>query len=87
MVTFFKYLVRILVTAEVLGLAYGTYLINTEQEILGNKVIGFSALGLAFVVMPVFIVYRFMKSDKSKAIFSPTDKNKELEEFLRNNNK
>ena len=87
MITFFKYLVRILVTAEIIGLAYGTYLINTDQEVLGNKAIGFSALGLAFIVMPVFIIYRFMKSDKSKTIFSPTDKNKELEDFLKNKTK
>ncbi|WP_010521727.1 hypothetical protein [Aquimarina agarivorans] len=78
-----KYIVRILVIAEVIGLITGSYLINNNQEILGNKIIGFSALGLAFVVMPVFIIYRFSKSDKSKSIFSPTEKNEELEDLIK----
>lgn len=82
-----KYLVRILVLAEVLGLAIGFYLQNTGEEILGNKFIGFSTLGLAFIVMPVFIIYRFRKSDASKHIFSPTEKNTELEDYIKKGDK
>ncbi len=80
-----KYIVRILVTAEIIGLITGSYLLNTGNEVLGNKIIGFSALGLAFIVMPAFIIYRFSKSDKSKSIFSPTEKNEELEEVIKGN--
>ena len=54
-----KYIVRIVVLAEIIGLATGFYLQNTGQETLGTKFIGFSALGLAFVTMPLFIIYRF----------------------------
>ncbi len=78
-----KYLVRFVVTAEVLGLAIGFYLQNTGKEILGNKFLGFSALGLAFVVIPLFLIYRFNKSNASKDIFSPTEKNTELEDYIR----
>ncbi len=80
-----KYIVRIIVTIEILGLIYGAYLVNTEQEILGNKVIGFSALALIFIVMPLFLIYRFKKSgNHSRTIFSPTEKNEELEDFMKN---
>ena len=56
-----KYIVRLVVVAEILGLATGFYLQNTGQEKLGDKFIGFSALGLAFVVIPLFLIYRFNK--------------------------
>jgi len=78
-----KYLVRIIVIAEVVALSIGIYLKNTDQETLGTKVLGFSALALMFVVMPVFLIYRFSKSsNKSKTIFNPLEKNKELEDFI-----
>jgi len=77
-----KYLVRLAVLAEIVGLSTGFYLQSIGQETLGTKFIGFSALGLAFVTMPLFIVYRFRKSDASKSIFSPTEGNKELEDYI-----
>ena len=77
-----KYIVRILVVAVIIGLSVGFYYKNTGNEVLGNKCVGFSVLGLAFVVMPIFIIYRFSKSDRSKYIFSPTEKNEELEDFI-----
>lgn len=82
-----KYIVRLLVLAEIVGLAIGFYLQNTGQEILGNKFIGFSVLGLAFLVMPLFIIYRFRKSDTSKHLFSPTEKNTELEDYIKKGDK
>ena len=77
-----KYIVRILVVAVIIGLSVGFYYKNIGNEVLGNKCVGFSVLGLAFVVMPIFIIYRFSKSDRSKYIFSPTEKNEELEDFI-----
>ena len=77
-----KYIVRILVVAVIIGLSVGFYYKNIGNEVLGNKYVGFSVLGLAFVVMPTFIIYRFSKSDRSKYIFSPTEKNEELEDFI-----
>ena len=77
-----KYIVRILVVAVIIGLSVGFYYKNIGNEVLGNKYVGFSVLGLAFVVMPIFIIYRFSKSDRSKYIFSPTEKNEELENFI-----
>lgn len=77
-----KYLVRIAVISEIIGLATGLYIQNTGQEVLGTKFIGFSTLGLAFITMPLFIIYRFRKSDASKSIFSPTEGNKELEDYI-----
>jgi len=78
-----KYIVRIIVVAEIIALGVGVYLKNTNQEILGTKVIGFSALALMFVVMPVFLIYRFSKSsNQSRSIFNPMEKNKELEDFI-----
>lgn len=81
-----KYIVRIVVIIEIIALIIGAYYVNTDsQEALGHKIIGFSTLALAFVVMPLFIAYRFSKSDKSKSIFSPTDKNEELEDLIKEN--
>lgn len=77
-----KYLVRIVVLAIIIGISTGFYLQNTGQEVLGNKFIGFSSLSLAFIAMPLFIVYRFRKSSSSKYIFSPTEKNRELEDYI-----
>ena len=77
-----KYIVRILIVAVIIGLSVGFYFKNIGNEVLGNKYVGFSVLGLAFVVMPIFIIYRFSKSDRSKYIFSPTEKNEELEDFI-----
>ena len=77
-----KYIVRILVVAVIIGLSVGFYYKNIGNEVLGNKYVGFSVLGLTFVVMPIFIIYRFSKSDRSKYIFSPTEKNEELEDFI-----
>ena len=78
-----KYLVRIVVFAEIVALITGVYLKNTGDEVLGTKIIGFSALALMFVVMPLFLIYRFSKSsNQSRSIFSPLEKNKELEDFI-----
>ncbi len=78
-----KYVVRIVVLAEIMALIAGVYLKNTGQEVLGTKFIGFSALALMFVVMPLFLVYRFSKSsNQSRSIFNPLEKNQELEDFI-----
>jgi len=78
-----KYLVRIIVISEIIALIIGVYLKNTDQEALGTKVIGFSTLALMFVVIPLFLIYRFSKSsNQSKSIFNPLEKNKELEDFI-----
>jgi len=82
-----KYIVRLVVLIEVIGLGLGFFFQNTGQEILGNQFIGFSALGLAFIVMPLFLIYRFKKSNASKDIFSPTENNRELEEYIRKGDK
>jgi len=63
-----KYIVRIIVVTEIIALGVGVYLKNTNQEVLGTKVIGFSALALMFVVMPVFLIYRFSKSSNQSII-------------------
>ena len=70
--------------AVIAGISTGFYYKNIGNEVLGNKYIGFSVLGLAFVLMPTFIIYRFRKSDASKYIFSPTEKNEALEDFIQN---
>jgi|GEM_PF-2574462 len=78
-----KHIVRIVVFAEVVVLVTGVYIKNTSNNALGTKVIGFSALALMFVVMPVFLIYRFSKSNnQSRSIFNPLEKNKELEDFI-----
>ena len=82
-----KYVVRIVVVIEIVALIVGVYLKNTGQNVLGTKVIGFSALALMFVVMPLFLIYRFSKSsNQSRSIFNPLEKNKELEDFISGKN-
>ncbi len=80
-----KYIVRILFIADLIGFATGIYFHFQEQFAFSKKCIGFSVLGLFFIVIPIFLVYRFSKSDRSKYIFNPTEKNEELEDWMQNN--
>ncbi len=80
-----KYLIRILFFVNLVGFASGVYFHFNEQLALSKKCIGFSVLGLFFIVIPIFLFYRFSKSDRSKYIFNPTEKNEELEDWMQNN--
>ncbi len=80
-----KYLVRILFVVNLIGFAAGIYFHFQEQLPLSKKCIGFSIFGLFFVFIPLFLIYRFSKSDRSKYIFNPTEKNEELEDWMQNN--
>ncbi len=80
-----KYIVRILFTIVFLGFVAGVYFHFNEQPNISQKAVGFSILGLFFIAIPVFLMYRFSKSDRSKYIFNPTEKNEELEDWMQNN--
>lgn len=77
-----KYAVRILFTINLIGFIAGIYFHFQEQFLTSKKCIGFSIMGLFFVFIPVFLVYRFSKSDRSKYIFNPTERNEDLEDWM-----
>lgn len=67
--TFFKYSIWLLFGCCVVSIAYGFYLKNSGDFNQGEKQIGFGALGMTFVVMPLFIIYRYAKKDLSSYTF------------------
>ncbi len=82
-----KIFLKLFLIAVLFGFGYGYYLLQfIDQPILGQKIIGFSVVGLV-VLMFVFITYRYTHSEnKSKQLFMPTQKNDELEEWIKNKN-
>ncbi|HET8838356.1 MAG TPA: hypothetical protein VFM82_05100 [Flavobacteriaceae bacterium] len=52
-------LCAILLVLVLSGIGTGFYFQFSEEPALGQKFIGFSVLGFAFVLMPIFLVHRW----------------------------
>lgn len=57
--TSMKTIIRILFFAIIVAIGTGYYFIWTEQPQTGHRIIGFAVLGLAFVLMPLFLIHRY----------------------------
>lgn len=53
-----KNLISLLFFISISGIIAGTYVAN-DDEVLGNKIIGFSVVFLVFVFMPIFLYNRW----------------------------
>ncbi|UOB15986.1 hypothetical protein [Abyssalbus ytuae] len=53
-----KKIILILFILIVTAIGYGFYIKNTGEELKGDRVIGLAVLAIAFVFMPLFIIYR-----------------------------
>lgn len=54
-------------------LAFGAgfyYLKIREDELLGNRIVGFSVLGLILIVMPIFLYIRYKGKDMNKYLLT-----------------
>ncbi|MGI9533159.1 hypothetical protein [Lutimonas sp.] len=75
-----KIILRIILLA-VLGLIGYGYYMNLEEAGNGEKFIGFGVLLFAFILMPLFIYYRYRNKDlrnySLKDFANPPDKKKE----------
>ena len=54
-----KYILKFLFLGILLSLSSGLYINTGGDNLLGNKVIGFTVLAAAFIFMPLFLVYRW----------------------------
>ncbi|RAV29708.1 hypothetical protein [Sinomicrobium soli] len=54
-----KILIRILFFAVLGALATGFILLWTGDKHTGHRVIGFSVMGMALVLMPLFLIHRY----------------------------
>jgi type III secretory pathway component EscS len=53
-----KNLISLLFFISISGIIAGTYVAN-DNQVLGNKIIGFSVVFLVFVFMPIFLYNRW----------------------------
>jgi hypothetical protein len=72
-----KYILKFLFWGILLSLSSGFYINIGGDNLLGNKVIGFTVLAATFVFMPLFLVYRW----KGKRLEDYTLSKKNLEKL------
>ena len=68
-----RYLLNILFWGMLSSLFYGLYHKNYIDYAAGDRWIGFSVLGLTFIYLPIFLVYRW--SGKKLSDYTLTDEN------------
>lgn len=75
-----KIVLRLLLIAVLILIGFGYYL-NLEESGIGEKFIGFGVVLFAFILMPMFIYYRYKEKDLRNYSFkdfaNPPDKKKE----------
>lgn len=54
-----KYVLWLLFFSVLGGIAVGYYIKNTDNDVMGDRIIGLSVLAMAFVLMPLFIYHRY----------------------------
>ncbi|MGS2764073.1 hypothetical protein [Sinomicrobium sp. M5D2P9] len=75
-----KNLIRILFFILVAAIGTGYFFIWKEEPHLGNRIIGFAVLAMAFVLMPLFLFHRYKGRDISKfRIFKDDENHKNAE--------
>jgi len=60
-----KYILYIVFIAILTSVSYGYY-IKTNDELLGNKLIGLAVVGFFLVWMPLFMFHRYKNKDLKK---------------------
>ncbi|QCX40765.1 hypothetical protein FF125_20825 [Aureibaculum algae] len=69
-----KLLLKILFVIFIIAIITGTYLLNQKHP-KGDVIIGLSILFLSFILMPLFIFYRFRNGKYKKYVLDPNSKN------------
>lgn len=73
--TFLRFLGIILVCC-LIGIASGFFVVSEGDLKLGHKIVGLSVGIIFFILMPVFIIYRYKSKDLSRFTFN-SGKNKD----------
>ena len=72
-----KRLVQIVLVCIVIAIATGYYFKTNVDALTGDLIIGIAVLAVAFVLMPLFLVYRYKKTSLRKYIFPRNSEEKE----------
>jgi hydrogenase-4 membrane subunit HyfE len=66
-----KTTIKILAIAVVAAIATGYFFKSRDYTLTGDRIIGIAILALAFIVMPLFIFYRYRNKKVSDYFFRP----------------
>lgn len=77
-----KRLIQIIFLCIVIAIATGYILKYKDDHLTGNRIIGLAVLAMSFILMPLFIFYRYRKKDLGKYMFfgKPKDNDEEAAE-------
>jgi len=64
-----KYILYIIFSAILISISYGYYT-KTDNELLGNKLIGLAVVGFFLIWMPLFIFHRYKNKDIKKYVIT-----------------
>jgi len=79
-----KYILYVIFIAILTSISYGYY-IKSDNELLGDKLIGISVMGFFLIWMPLFILHRYKNKDLKKYVITDETIKKikdEAESFL-----
>lgn len=79
-----KYILYFIFIAILTSISYGYY-IKTDNELLGNKLIGLAVIGFFLIWMPLFIFHHYKNKDLKKYMITDETIKKikdEAESFL-----
>lgn len=74
-----KTILKILFAIFLLWMAIGAYLLNTQHS-KAQIVMGLGVFFMAFILMPLFIYYRYKDGKYKKYIINSNEKTKKVEE-------
>lgn len=72
-----KRLLQILFLCIVAAVITGYFFKSKNNHLTGDRIIGLSVLALAFIAMPLFIFYRYKKTNIRKYMFFNSNKEDE----------
>ena len=70
-----KRLVQIVFFCIVIAIATGYFFKTKDDHLTGDRIIGVAVIAMAFILMPLFIIYRSKRSNIRNYIFPDKDKN------------
>lgn len=74
-----KRLIQIITAAIVVAIAAGYFYKTRVDSLTGERIIGIAVLTLTFILMPLFIAYRYKKTRLRQYLFPETEKDEDDE--------
>ena len=75
-----KRLIQIIAAGIVVAIAVGYFYKTRVDSLTGERIIGISVLALTFILMPLFIAYRYKKTSLRQYLFPEKEKDEDDEE-------